>query len=85
MKSPKTKEWVLGNFASCKAKGNWERERERDYEFPEDTIIVREGLRKSEEDDDVRGETGESALEEVVEKESGASLDAVLDQKHSAA
>lgn len=73
---------MLDKFAPCKQK---ETEREREYEFPEDAIIVRKGLRKSEEDDDVRGMSGENALEKVVEKESGASLDAVLDQKNSAA
>lgn len=44
-----------------------------------------EGLRESKEHNDVRGVRGESALEEVVDNESAASLDAVLDQHHSAA
>jgi len=80
---------VLSWLASRNANSSWEREREKEreysYEFSEDAIVVREGLRESEEDDDVRGVRGESALDEVVENESGAGLNAVLHQHHSPA
>jgi hypothetical protein len=63
-----------------------EREREREYEFSKHAIVVREGLRKSEEYNDVvRGVRGESALEEVVENKSAASLHLVLHENNSTA
>ena len=63
-----------------------ERERERAYEFSKDAVVVREGLRESEEDNDiVRGVRRESTLEEVVENKSAASLDSVLHENNSAA
>ncbi|KAD1397635.1 hypothetical protein FH972_027287 [Carpinus fangiana] len=61
------------------------KETESAYEFSEDAIVVREWLRESDEDHDVRGVRGKSALDEVVENESDAGLDAVLHQHHSPA
>lgn len=57
---------------------------EREYEFSEDAIVVREGVGEGNENDDGGRERRESALEEVVKDKGSAGLDGVFDGDKSA-
>lgn len=65
---------------------NFDRESKWDYEFSEDSIVVRQGLGEGDENDDVGGvkRLRERALKQVVEDESSTGLDAVFEEHNAA-